>query len=93
MVFGVFAARRDTSLIHLKRAHQALVGQLELFETHPNHRTESIAESSRQSGQTIERLQSYFGEVINRMWPGDYEGLDHFLKFVCEIDGDLKFAW
>ena len=93
MVFGVFAARRDTDLKNLKKAHQALINQLELFETQPIHRKESIAESSRQSGQTVQRLQSYYGEVINRMWPEDYEGLAHFLKFVCGIDADLRFAW
>ena len=93
MVFGVFAARRDSDMNIVKTAHSALKTQLEKFETDKSHRDEVIKVSSQKSSQPETRLESYFGEVINRVEPEDMSGLELFLKDACKMEADPVIAW
>ena len=93
MVFGVFAARKDSNIESVKTAHAALLERLVDFENSTDVRNDVINISSRKSSQTIERLQRYFGEVINRMDTEDMEGLLQFLKLACNMEEDPVMAW
>ena len=93
MVFGVFAARRDSDLDLVKSAYSALLSRLESFEDNESVRSEVIRVSSEKSSQSISRLERYFGEVINRMNSSDMEGLKSFLKTACMMDGHVRMAW
>ena len=81
MVFGVFAARKDSDISSVKAAYTALIQRLIAFETNSVVRKEVIKTSSEKSSQTVDRLERYFGEVINRMDPEDMDGLKQFPKF------------
>ncbi len=93
MVFGVFAARRDSNIADVRDAFTALIGRLTAFENDLRVREEVIQISSRKSSQTIERLERYFGEVINRIDPEDMVGLQLFLKDACGMSQDPAMAW
>ena len=93
MVFGVFAARRDTPLATLKLAHRALLERLDDFEKNVSVRSEVIESSAKKTGQSQERIQRYFGEVINRLQSDDLDGLETFLKSVCGMTSIPAHAW
>ena len=93
MVFGVFAARRDSPLAEIKSAHSALLERLEQFETDEGVRSEVIKISSEKSTQSVLRLEKYFGEVINRMDEEDMNGLTVFLNDACNLEGEPRIAW
>ena len=93
MVFGVFAARRDSHLSRVKEAYDALIERLVDFETNSNVRSEVIKSSCIKSSQNTERLERYFGEVINRIDGDDFNGLKVFLKNACGMEEEIKMAW
>jgi|TARA_B100001540_G_scaffold161672_1_gene143042 chorismate dehydratase len=93
MVFGVFAARKDSDVNSVKSAYTALIQRLIDFETNSSVREEVIKTSSQKSSQSIERLERYFGEVINRMDPEDMTGLEQFLNNACQMQDKVKMAW
>jgi len=93
MVFGVFAARRDSPIEEIKSAHSALLERLKQFEENIDVRTEVIRISSEKSTQSILRLEKYFGEVINRMDDEDMNGLTRFLEDACNLDKKPELAW
>ena len=93
MVFGVFAARRDSDMSLVKSAYQALISRLESFELENSVRNEVIQVSSKKSSQSVSRLERYFGEVINRMNSGDMDGLKLFLKTACKMENQILMAW
>lgn len=93
MVFGVFAARKDTPLATLKLAHRALLDRLDKFEKDASVRSEVIECSAEKTGQSQQRIQRYFGEVINRLESDDIDGLEKFLKSVCGMTSIPTRAW
>ena len=93
MVFGVFAARRDSDVDLIKSAYDALISRLDDFENVDTVREQVIAASSVKSAQSVERLERYFGEVINRMDAEDMDGLRLFLKTACGMEDDPLMAW
>ncbi|HIF46568.1 MAG TPA: hypothetical protein EYQ73_07265 [Candidatus Poseidoniales archaeon] len=93
MVFGVFATRRDSNVEDVKGAHRELLLRLINFETDPVIRNEVLELSSIKSNQTIERMDKYFGEVINRMDDEDLQGLSAFLRMGCGLENEAEFAW
>ena len=93
MVFGVFATRKDTPLIDVKRAHNSLLEQLEQFENSAMVRNEIVEMSSLKSGLTIERLDKYFKEVFNRLDANHIIGLNHFLTNACNLKDGATFIW
>ena len=93
MVFGVFAARRDSDLSQVKDAYDALIERLVDFETDLSVRSEVIKSSCIKSSQNSERLERYFGEVINRIDADDFNGLKAFLKNACGMREEIEMAW
>ena len=93
MVFGVFAARRDSPKNDVKVAYEALMERLEVFENDLDVRGEIIAASMQKTNQSIERLERYFGEVINRMDSEDMNGLTKFLSSACGLNESVELAW
>ena len=93
MVFGVFAARKDSDLQLVKKAHEALTQRLEQFESSLQTRKEVIKSSSQKSSQSHERLERYFGEVINRVDKEDMTGLEAFLVQACGMTESPSIGW
>ena len=93
MVFGVFAARRDTPVKDVKKAYNVLIEQLEMFEDSIGRRNEIIQISSAKSGLTIDRLNQYFGEVFNRLDQQHIDGLNLFLTEACGKTEFAEFLW
>ncbi len=93
MVFGVFAARRDTPVSDVKKAYNSLIEQLELFENSVVRRNEIIRISADKSGLTEERLNQYFGEVFNRLDQQHIDGLNLFLTEACGKVESAEFLW
>jgi predicted solute-binding protein len=93
MVFGVFAARKDTPVEDVKAAQQALLHRLELFESNPKERQSVIEWSMSRSDLEYERLNRYFGEVFNRLDAEHMQGLEQFLVEACKLEEGSTFAW
>lgn len=93
MIFGVFVARKDTPVELLKRAHQALLDNLEMFEHTPQKRDDVIQWSMRKSDLSHERLDQYYGEVFNRLNQHHLDGLFAFLSKACKLPHEPLFAW
>lgn len=93
MVFGVFAARRDTPVDDIKKAHKSLVEQLEMFENSIARRNDIIQMSADKSGLTKDRLNKYFGEVFNRLDQQHIDGLNLFLTEACGKKDFAEFLW
>ena len=87
------AARKDSDMNHVKLAYDALVERLIEFETNPRVRKEVIGASSIKSSQDVNRLERYFGEVINRIEEEDFVGLESFLSAACNMENRITMAW
>jgi len=88
MVFGVFAARKDTEVKYLKSAHEDMLTQLNRFDTDISWRAKVIEKASEQTGISQTRLDNYFStEVWNHLDSDSEIGLDIFLKQVCNVEG------
>ena len=93
MVFGVFAARKDTDHSYLRSAHQDMMGQLDKFERDMLWRNIVIQGASSDTGISETRLDNYFTkEVCNRLDSDAERGLDLFLNLVCGINGGAEWA-
>ena len=93
MIFGVFVARRDTPLEQVRKAHHALLRNLEQFESRGAKREAVIRWSMERSDLSHDRLDQYYGEVFNRLHSHHVKGLRAFLVEACELDGEPEFAW
>ncbi len=91
MVFGVFAARKDTPLVDLEAAYTTLLDNLVEFETQPTTRQNVIRSSSKHSQLPVERLEQYFGEVFNRLDDEHISGLNTFLQTVFSDQIQAEF--
>jgi len=91
MVFGVFATRKDTPIVNVKRAYVSLLEQLTEFESNPKRRDLIVELSSQHSGLSTSRLDQYFGEVFNRLDKQHIIGLNRFLNDACGLDKGAEF--
>ena len=91
MVFGVFAARKDTPISEVKIAQKELLKSLELFESSIDYRNSVITGAMEKSGLTRSRLEKYFGEVFNRLDRPHIEGLNEFLSKACDMPEGAEF--
>ena len=91
MVFGVFATRKDTPLVNVKRAYISLLEQLDEFESNPDRRDLIVQLSSQDSGLTTTRLDQYFSEVFNRLDEEHIIGLNRFLHSACGLTKGAEF--
>lgn len=93
MVFGVFAARKDTPVESLRLAQGMLTENLRLFEQNPKRREKVILWALSRSDLDYERLDRYFGEVFNRIDQEHLSGLNEFLVEACGLQSGAEFAW
>ena len=93
MVFGVFAARKDTPLESLRIAQGMLTENLRMFEQNIEQREKVIQWALSRSDLDYERLDRYFGEVFNRMDLEHLSGLNEFLVEACGLVDGAEFAW
>ena len=93
MVFGVFAARKDTPIESLRQAQGALIENLRLFEQKTEQREKVIEWAMSHSELDYQRLDRYFGEVFNRIDREHLDGLNEFLVDACGLEGGAQFAW
>ena len=94
MVFGVFAARRDSPLEDLRAAYSDMMSQLHKFEFDEEWRSQVITRSSHKLGFPYERMDDYFRrEVRNRMTDIDVNGLTTFLRVACGMEEDPIWAF
>ena len=92
MVFGVFAARRDTPIELLREAHDDMVRQYNLFENNPDVRSAVIDEASQITGFHRDRMATYFDkEVSNLLDEKSIVGLNHFLDEACNLKGETTW--
>jgi len=93
MVFGVFAARKDTKPSHLKSAHEDMLEQLDKFDNDNAWRNSVIETASINTGISVTRLDNYYTtEVWNRLDSDAKTGLDIFLKNVCGVTEGAEWA-
>ena len=91
MVFGVFAARKDTPHEYIERAYLSLLEQLVEFESNTARRELIVKLSSKSSGLSNSRLDQYFSEVFNRLDEQHIIGLNRFLKDACGLKKGAEF--
>ncbi|MDP6333974.1 MAG: menaquinone biosynthesis protein [Candidatus Poseidoniaceae archaeon] len=91
MVFGVFAARKDTPVLEVKAAQKELLKSLNLFESNAEYRNSVIVKAMEKSGLPRSRLEKYFGEVFNRLDKPHIEGLNEFLSKACNLSEGAEF--
>lgn len=85
MVFGVFAARKDTDPSLLATAHSDMLYQLDRFDKDITWRNHVIGDASMATGLSETRLDNYYSnEVWNRLDSDAVLGLDMYLSLVCE---------
>lgn len=93
MVFGVFAARKDTDMISLSEAYSDMIEQLDKFYNDESWRVQVIKQASSSTGLSETRLDNYYStEVWNRLDPEAVKGLDLYLDLVCGVSEGAIWA-
>tara|TARA_B100001094_G_scaffold308178_1_gene340553 strand:+ start:1941 stop:2738 length:798 start_codon:yes stop_codon:yes gene_type:complete len=87
MVFGVFAARKDSPLDILKMAQNDMINQYRKFKSDDTFRNDVIAKSSDRLGFEGQRITEYFVDEVSNLLDNDgVKGLELFLSDVCGLD-------
>ena len=90
MVFGVFAARRDSPAEYLAEALQDLLNAQNKFSD-VKHREYVVARSAERSKFSAIRIEKYFSKVSNNMFDEEVAGLKRFLSEVCGVEDEPTF--
>ena len=89
MVFGVFAARKDSDDHSISRARELMLGNYNIFLEEEEVRNAVILDASKKVSLSAERVGEYYAnEVSNLLSPESIKGLRVFLKEVCAIDSN-----
>ena len=89
MVFGVFAARKDSNDHSISRARELMLSNYNIFLEQEEVRNIVISDASKKVSLSIERVSEYYAnEVSNLLSPESIKGLRVFLKEVCAIDSN-----
>jgi chorismate dehydratase len=92
MVFGVFAARKDSPVDKLAKARKDMVDQYNQFLEDTSWNQEVISRTSEKLGFSESRIDEYFSiEVQNKLDDKSKEGLEYFLKVVCNMSSDITW--
>lgn len=91
MVFGVFAARKDTDKDILSKALEELTNLGLKFNDNKQHRSDVVQAISTRSGFSSDQILSYFDEVINILDDSYIAGLERFLTDVCGIENKIQW--
>ena len=89
MVFGVFAARKDSDGHSISRARELMLGNYNVFLEQEEVRNIVISDASKKVCLSVERVGEYYdNEVSNLLGPESIKGLSVFLEEVCEVESD-----
>ena len=92
MVFGVFAARKDSPIAILNKASKDMVRQYDIFLNDNSWKKQVIKRTSLKLGFPETRISEYFSvEVQNRLDEFSKKGLEFFLKEVCEMKEEITW--
>ena len=92
MVFGVFAARKDSPFSKLNVARNDMINQYDRFLEDSSWKQAVISRTSSKLGFSESRISEYFNvEVQNKLDDDSKEGLVHFLKVVCDMQDDITW--
>ena len=86
MVFGVFAARKDSSPSFVNEARESMLSSYNLFLDDGATKASVASFASQKIAIPEDRIVSYFeSEVSNILDKSSIEGLQIFLDEVCEM--------
>ena len=89
MVFGVFAARKDSNDHSISRARELMISNYNIFLEQEEVRNIVISDASKKVCLSVERIGEYYdNEVSNLLGPESIKGLSVFLEEVCEVESD-----
>ena len=89
MVFGVFAARKDSNDHSISRARELMLSNYNIFLEQEEVRNIVISDASKKVSLSIERVSEYYAnEVSNLLSPESIKGLRVFLEEVCEVESN-----
>ena len=91
MVFAVFAAPKDSDDDDLRRAHKELLTNAINFKNNELYKNEVISSTSERSGFEHDRVEKYFRQVTNILDENAVNGLEIFLKEVCEMNDSVNW--
>jgi chorismate dehydratase len=91
MVFGVFAARKDSPAAQLEEVAGVLREQLRRFTDDPDFRAAVLESTAERSGFSLERVSHYFDEVRFKVGEPEVEGLNRFLGEVCGMQDEIQW--
>lgn len=92
MVFGVFAARKDSPRQKIIMAQKDMLDQYKMFKKDKKFRNNVIFESSNKLGFEGERITEYFVDEVSNLLDNDgVQGLELFLSEVCGLSS--KPTW
>ena len=92
MVFGVFAARKDSPVDIVRRARDDMLKQYSMFMENESWRNEVIVATSKNSGLSESRISEYFRHgVENHLDSVAVKGLEKFLYEVCDMESDVEW--
>jgi predicted solute-binding protein len=92
MVFGVFAARKDSPIAILNKASNDMIRQYDIFLNDNYWKKQVIKRTSLKLGFPETRISEYFSvEVQNRLDDFSKKGLEFFLKEVCEMEEEITW--
>jgi predicted solute-binding protein len=92
MVFGVFAARKDSPMDAVRRARKDMLEQYSIFMENEAWRNEVIVATSEISGLSESRISEYFRlGVENHLDSVAVKGLEKFLHEVCGLESEVEW--
>lgn len=92
MVFGVFAARKDSPMDTVRRARNDMLEQYSMFMENEAWRNEVIVATSENSGLSESRISEYFRlGVENHLDSVAVKGLEKFLHEVCGMESGIEW--
>lgn len=93
MVFGVFAARKDSPIEIIKSAQKDMVNQYKKFKSNQSFRDDVISKSSIKLGFEGERITEYFVDEVSNLLDNDgVRGLELFLSQVCGLENSPEWV-
>ena len=89
MVFGVFAARKDSDDHSISKARELMLSNYNNFLEQEEVRKIVISDASKKVSLSVERVAEYYAnEVSNLLSPESIRGLSVFLEEVCGIESN-----
>ena len=89
MVFGVFAARKDSNAHSISMARELMLSNYNIFLEQEEVRNNVISDASKKVSLSVERVAEYYAsEVSNLLSPESIKGLRVFLEEVCEVESN-----